>query len=244
MFPGGSEINIETLAKMDLYEQKSSSIPQKIVIHLIEILLLFLAYWILFRSGGNWVEKNFGISNASDFPERRALIFTFNLVIFLRFAYMMVFMLKRKIPWEESISVPLAFALYFIGFPLFALPISIPLDGLDYFAVALFIVGCILNSGGEILRDQWKKKPENKGKIYTQGFFRYSRHINYFGDILWVVAYALLTKNSWSGTIPAFLFCFFAFYNAPKLDNYLQKKYGVDYDEYAKKTKMLIPFIY
>jgi protein-S-isoprenylcysteine O-methyltransferase Ste14 len=157
---------------------------------------------------------------------------------------MMIFILKRKIPWEESVSVPLAFALYFIGFPLFALPISIPIDVIDYFAILLFIIGCILNSGGEILRNKWKKEPANKGKIYTQGFFKYSRHINYFGDILWVIAYALITKNVWSITIPLFLFSFFAFYNAPKLDKYLKEKYGNEYDDYAKKTKMLIPFIY
>lgn len=229
---------------MDLYGQKSKSIPQKIIIHIIEIFLLWLSWWILFRNGGAWVENHLSIHNAAGNTDRRIIIFAFNLIIFFRLAYMMIFILKRKIPWEESISVPLAFALYFIGFPLFVLPVSKPIDGLDYFAIAIFVVGCVLNSGGEILRDKWKKHPGNKGKIYTGGFFRYSRHINYFGDILWVTAYAMMTKNVWSATIPVFLFSFFAFYNAPKLDKYLKEKYGSEYDEYAKKTKMLIPFIY
>ncbi len=229
---------------MDLYGQKSKSIPQKIVIHLIEILILWLSYWILFQSGGTWAENYLSIHNASGNIDRRIVIFVFNIIIFLRLAYMMVFLLKRKIPWEESVSVPFAFALYFIGYPLFVLPISKPIDGLDYFGVGLFLIGCIINSVGEISRAKWKKNPENKGKIYTQGFFKYSRHINYFGDILWVVAYALITKNIWSALIPIFLFSFFAFYNAPKLDKYLKGKYGEDYDAYAKKTKMLIPFLY
>ncbi len=229
---------------MDLYGQKSRSIPQKIIIHSIEVLLLWVSYWILFQSGGYWIEKHLSISNASGAIDRRLIIFLFNIVIFLRLAYMMIFILNRKIPWEESISVPLAFALYFVGFPLFVLSVSKPIDGLDYFALAIFIIGCVLNSGGEILRDRWKKNPENKGKIYTKGFFKYSRHINYFGDVLWVIAYALITKNVWSITIPIILFSFFAFYNAPKLDKYLKEKYGNEYDDYAKKTKMLIPFIY
>jgi protein-S-isoprenylcysteine O-methyltransferase Ste14 len=229
---------------MDLYGQKSKSIPQKIIIHLIEIILLWLSYWILFQNGGIWVENHLGITNSNGNIDRRVIIFLFNITIFVRLAYMMIFMLKRKIPWEESISVPMAFALYFIGFPLFVLPISEPIDGLDYFALAIFVVGCILNSGGEILRNQWKKNPENIGKIYTEGFFKYSRHINYFGDLLWVIAYAMITRNVWSITIPVFLFSFFAFYNAPKLDKYLKERYGKEYDEYAKKTKMLIPFIY
>lgn len=229
---------------MDLYGQKSRSIPQKTVIHLIEILLLWLSYWILFQHGGDWCERNLHIHNASGSGDRRMIIFVFNIVIFLRLAYMMIFLLKRKIPWEESVSVPFAFALYFIGYPLFVLPVAQPIDGFDYFAIALFIVGCVLNSGGEILRDQWKMNPENKGKIYTGGFFKYSRHINYFGDLLWVTAYAIVTKNWYAAAIPIFLFCFFAFYNAPKLDEYLKEKYGEDYDEYARKTKMLIPLVY
>lgn len=229
---------------MDLYGQESKSIPQKIVIHFIEILLLWLSYWILFQDGGAQVQNHLNIHNAVGHVDRRRIIFIFNIIIFFRLAYMMVFLLKRKIPWEESISVPFAFALYFIGFPLFVLPVSRPIDGLDFFAIALFISGCVLNSGGEILRARWKKIPENKGKIYIEGFFKYSRHINYFGDLLWVVAYALITKNVWSVSIPVFLFSFFSFYNAPKLDKYLKEKYGKGYDDYAQKTKMLIPFIY
>lgn len=229
---------------MDFYGQKSKSIPQKIVIHFFEIILLYLSYWILFENGGSWVENILSINNAAGQSDRRMIIFVFNVIIFLRLAYMMIFMLKRTIPWEESVSVPLAFALYFIGFPLFVMPISISIDSLDYFAIAIFVIGCVLNSGSEILRAKWKKRPENKGKIYTRGFFKYSRHINYFGDMLWVIAYALITRNAWSVTIPIFLFSFFAFYNAPKLDQYLKERYGKDYDEYAKKVKMLIPFIY
>jgi protein-S-isoprenylcysteine O-methyltransferase Ste14 len=229
---------------MDLYGQKGKSIPQKAVIHFIEVLLLWLSYWILFKSGGAWVKDHLDIGNAAFNINRRIIIFTFNIIIFLRLTYMMIFLLKRKIPWEESVSIPLAFALYFIGFPLLVLPISRPIDGLDYFALTIFIIGCVLNSAGEILRNNWKNKPENKGNIYTEGLFKYSRHINYFGDLLWVTAYALITKNIWSVTIPVFLFSFFSFYNAPKLDKYLKEKYGKEYDDYSKKTKMLIPFIF
>jgi protein-S-isoprenylcysteine O-methyltransferase Ste14 len=229
---------------MDLYGQQSKSIPQKIIIHLIEILFLWLSFWILFQNGGNWVKNSLHIRNAVAGTDRRKIIFIFNLVIFIRLAYMMFFLLKRKIPWEESISVPFAFALYFIGYPLLVLPVSKPIDSVDFFAIALFVTGCILNSGGEILRKKWKENAENKGKIYTEGFFKYSRHINYFGDILWVAAYAIITGNWFASIIPVFLFCFFAFYNAPKLDRYLKDKYGKEYEDYAKKTKMLIPFIY
>lgn len=232
------------LYKMDLYGQNSKSIPQKIIIHIIEIIFLWLSYWILFQSGGRWLESNLHIHDAIGATSRREIIFIFNIIIFLRLAYMMFFLLKRKIPWEESVSVPFAFALYFIGYPLFVLPVTHSIDGIDFLGVGLFAAGCVLNSGSEILREQWKRHPENNGKIYSGGFFRYARHINYFGDILWVSAYAIITRNWYSIVIPVFLFCFFAFYNAPKLDNHLKSKYGKDYDDYARKTKMLIPFVY
>ena len=229
---------------MDLYGTNSKSIQQKITVHVIEIFLLWLSFWILFQKGCDWFANLFSVHNGNAFPARRVIIFIFNIITFLRLGYMMFFLLKRKIPWEESISVPFAFSLYYIGFSLFVLPTTKPVDGVDISAILLFVAGCVLNSRGEILRTRWKKNPANKGKIYTEGFFHYARHINYFGDILWVSAYAVLTRNYYALTIPVFLFCFFAFYNAPKLDKYLREKYRAQYSEYARKTKMLIPFIY
>jgi len=229
---------------MELYGQQDKSIPQKILIHLVEIILIWISYWIMFQKGGDWFEKHLHINNADGADFRRTIILAFSIIIFLRMAYSTFFLVKRKISWEESLSIPFAFALYYIGFSLFVLPESQPLGLLDFFAIFIFIIGCVLNTGGEILRDIWKKKPDNKGKIYTGGFFRYSRHINYFGDLLWVIAFAMITRNWFAVSIPILLFFFFAFYNAPKLDEYLQGKYGKEYDNYAAKTKMLIPYIF
>lgn len=229
---------------MKLYGQQSKSIPQKIIIHVLEILILWLSFWILFQHGGTWIENTLHIPNSTEFTNRRIIIFTFSMITFFRFAFMMAVLLKRAIPWEESFSVPFAFALYFVGFALFTLPTSKAIDLVDIFGIIVFVVGSALNTGGEILRNQWKKNPDNKGKIYTEGLFKYSRHINYFGDILWVTAYAIITRNWYAVSIPVFLFCLFAFYNAPTLDKYLKEKYGKGYDDYASKTKMLIPFIY
>jgi protein-S-isoprenylcysteine O-methyltransferase Ste14 len=229
---------------MELYGQKSKSIPQKIVIHIIEIFFLWLSYWILFSHGGDVVQDVIGIHIADGDSARRIIIFTFNVVIFLRIAFSMFYLLKRKIPWAESIDVPFAFALYYVGFSLFVLPIPAPIGLLDFIAILIFIIGCTINTIGELLRDQWKKYPENKGKLYTKGLFKYSMHINYFGDLLWVIAYALITKNIYSITIPVFLFCFFVFYNIPKLDKYLFEKYGNQFIQYSKNTKRFIPFVY
>jgi protein-S-isoprenylcysteine O-methyltransferase Ste14 len=229
---------------MELYGEKSKSIPQKMLIHVLEIFFLFLSYWIVFGSGADFLHNTFGIHDAGDAAGRRLIIFVFNIVIFMRLAFTMLYLLQRKIPWEESISIPVAFALYYVGYSIFVLPVNNSIDWLDYVAIVIFIIGCMLNTGGELLRHIWKRDPANKGKIYTGGFFAYSMHINYFGDLLWVTGYALVTRNWYSVVIPGFLLSFFVWYNIPKLDRYLHEKYGKDFEQYAKRTKKLVPFIY
>ncbi|MCD6332971.1 MAG: DUF1295 domain-containing protein [Bacteroidales bacterium] len=229
---------------MDLYGQKSRSIPQKIVIILLELILLWLSYWILFQKGGAIILGWLGIHSIHALAARKTVVFIFSLVVFIRIGFAMFYLLKRKIPWEESFSIPMAFALYYVGFSLLVLQTDHRLDLLDLFGIALFLFGSFLNSYSEIQRHQWKTLTENKGKLFTGGLFRYSMHINYFGDVCWVTAYAILTRNWYSAIIPVFLLCFFIFFNIPKLDQYLGMKYGKSFFEFKKKTKKLIPFIY
>jgi len=229
---------------MELYGKKSASIPQKVIIILLEVVLLYLAYQILFGSVGavifGWFKWPAPVGNY----QRSMVNFVFSIIIFLRMTYMMLFLMKRYMPYEEAISVPLAFSLYYIGYALLTCNTNKPLDGVDYIGITIFAIGCFFNSFSEIQRNHWKQIPEHKGKIYTERLFSLSMHINYFGDLLWVIGYAIISRNVWSAAIPVFLFCFFAFYNIPKLDAYLKEHYGKQFDEYAAKTKKFIPFIY
>ncbi len=228
---------------MDMYGEKSRSLPQKAVIIGFEVVFIILSYWLLFQGGGDWAQQHLGITNAVHGGPRRTVLLLFSIIAFLRLGFMMLFLLKRKIPWVESLDIPFAFALYYLGFPLLALSTDLPLDGIDVLGIVLFLLGSGINTTAEVLRDRWKKDPANKGKIYTGGLFAYARHINYFGDLLWVSGYAVLTWNWYAALIPVFLFCFFAFYNIPKLEAYLRGRYP-GFTEYAKRTKRFIPFIY
>ena len=227
---------------MELYERKDSSYPQKAVLITLEIIILGISYWILFLNGYNRVFPSSTQVTGNNL--RHIFIFIFNIVVFLRILFTIFFLLKRRIPWEETFSIPLAFALYYIGFALFGFKSLSPIGATGYIAIGLFIIGSFLNTGSEITREKWKKRPENKGHLYTTGLFRYSMHINYFGDLVWVSAYAMITANWYAVSIPVFLFCFFAFYNIPKLDAYLTSKYGKEFDQYRAKTKKFIPFLY
>ena len=229
---------------MDLYGKKSKSIPQKITIVVIEMLLLWWSYRTLFMDKGATLLSMIGIDQSAGNFQVRAVIFTFSVIVFVRMTFMITYLLKRKIPWEESMSVPFAFALYFVGFALLAYGRASALDWIDFSAIFLFIFGSFLNTASELQRHFWKKRPENKGKLFTRGLFGYAMHINYFGDLMWVTAYAIITRNHYASIIPIFLFCLFVFFNIPKLDAYLSEKYAAEFDQYRRKTKRFIPFIY
>ncbi len=108
----------------------------------------------------------------------------------------------------------------------------------------LFPLDSFLNTFSELQRHLFKKRPENKRKLYNQGLFSLSIHVNYFGDLLWVAGYALVTHNPYALAIPAFLFCFFQFFNIPKLDAHLRDHYGEQFLDYEQRTKRFVPFLF
>jgi protein-S-isoprenylcysteine O-methyltransferase Ste14 len=207
---------------MELYGSTERSIPQKAVIIALELIFLWIAYQILFNSATVPIigSRLSGLSDPN--RARRELLFAFSIVVFLRLTFMMLY----------------------VGYPLFAADTSRPLDSIDALGVVVFVVGSFTNTYSELRRHFWKKKDSNRGRLYTGGPFSLSMHVNYFGDVLWVSAYAIVTRNIFSLSIPIFLLCFFVFYNIPKLDAYLAQKYGDEFATYAGRTKKLIPFIY
>jgi len=215
---------------VNLYENRNSSAAQKWFIFVAELVFLILSWLALFwRGGGD--------------GGRRALLFVFNLVTFARFLVTLGVTLKRQVGWEEAISVGVAFGLYYLGFALLGRGSGAPLSFIDLVAILIFLGGGSLNTFSELARKGWKSRSENAGKLYVHGAFSLCRHPNYLGDLLWVGAYALVTRNPWSSLVPAFLFVFFYFYNAPLLDKHLAAKYGDEYAAWAARVKSIIPFV-
>ena len=56
--------------------------------------------------------------------------------------------------------------------------------GRDIAGVIFFAVGFILESVSDVQKYIFRSKPENKGKVCDVGFFTWSRHPNYFGEII------------------------------------------------------------
>ena len=93
-------------------------------------------------------------------------------------------------------------------------------------------------------RKNWKTLPENQGQCYTGGLFKYSMHINYFGDSVSFTGWAVLTANGWALAMPALMTAMFIFVHIPGLDAYLAERYGASFEAYARRTKKFIPFVY
>ena len=56
--------------------------------------------------------------------------------------------------------------------------------GRDIAGIILFALGFTLETVSDIQKYQFRSRPENKGKVCDVGFFTWTRHPNYFGEIL------------------------------------------------------------
>jgi hypothetical protein len=105
---------------MDMYGESGNSIPQKLVISVLELVFIILSWILLFRPGLlaflPWL-----VPAPTAGAPRYMLIFAFNVLVFLRLKLTMFVLLKRHIPWAEALNIPFAFALYYLGF---ALPVQ------------------------------------------------------------------------------------------------------------------------
>jgi steroid 5-alpha reductase family enzyme len=133
-----------------------------------------------------------------------------------------------------------------------ALPIMIvnfsyreDLTAIDFLGVGLWCIGFIFEAVGDYQLRQFKKRPENKGKIITTNLWRYTRHPNYFGEVvLWwgVFLLALSVKNGWMAIVSPLLISFLILYVSGI--TMLEKKYAgnPDFEAYAKRTNAFFPW--
>ncbi len=63
-----------------------------------------------------------------------------------------------------------------------ALTDSNSLHWMDYLGILVFMIGFIFEAGGDFQLARFKNNPDNKGKVLNTGFWKYTRHPNYFGD--------------------------------------------------------------
>ena len=64
---------------------------------------------------------------------------------------------------------------------------------IDFIGVFIWVTGITFEAGGDLQLTKFKGNPKNKGRVLNTGFWKYTRHPNYFGDSAVWWAYALFS---------------------------------------------------
>lgn len=119
-----------------------------------------------------------------------------------------------------------------------------PWTVLDALGLGVWCAGLFFEALGDFQLAQFKKDPDNRGRIIQHGLWRYSRHPNYFGEVtLWWGVYllALSTPGSWWTVIGPLTITFLIL----KVSGIplLEKKYANNaaFQEYARRTSAFFP---
>lgn len=118
------------------------------------------------------------------------------------------------------------------------------LGAVDYAVIIVYLLGTIIHFGSDYQKVRFKAKSESHGKVLDTGFWRFSRHPNYFGDFLIYISFALIGGNIWSWVAPLLNLLQYLFDAIPKNEQWALQRYGKSWEEYVRHTKKFIPFIY
>ena len=136
---------------------------------------------------------------------------------------------------------------WFVGLPLqFAAVIAsrAPLGWLDACGVALWLIGFVFEAGGDRQLARFQADPANRGRVLDQGFWRYTRHPNYFGDccVWWGLYVIAAAGGAWATILsPVVMTALLLKVSGVAL---LEKSIGErrpEYAEYARRTNAFFP---
>ena len=121
---------------------------------------------------------------------------------------------------------------------------GIELTMLTYIGIVIFIVGFALEIISDNQKTNFRKIEGNKDKFITTGLWKYSRHPNYLGELLFWFGICLIGINSDAAPIliilcPIPMMMLFVFVSCPLMDERSLKNRS-DYQEYMKKTSQLL----
>ncbi|MEZ5000725.1 MAG: DUF1295 domain-containing protein [Bacteroidales bacterium] len=106
---------------------------------------------------------------------------------------------EKRYWWVSFFQVFLlqAVLLWLVSAPLYAVNSREVNPGVfDYAGLAIWLIGFIFESGGDYQLSRFRANPDNRGKILDSGFWKYTRHPNYFGDAAVWWGFALLSIGS------------------------------------------------
>jgi len=209
---------------------------KKSIIICILALALFVSIWLLFF--------NTEVLKMDGNLYRKIILIMCSVIYLVRTVITLFVFLKRRISWLETLPISILMSFVLFGFIYIGGVQTQPINIMDLLGIVLYLIGSYINTSSELDRHRWKYMPENKGHLFTQGLFKYVRHINYFGDIMLFMGFALITQDIRALYIPLFMTLNFIFILIPAKEAYLKDKYRIEFVQYSKRSKKLIPLIY
>lgn len=228
---------------MIFLDEHSTSISAKISMS-IGVLAGTLFATALTTGYSEWFTAAFNFEKAEGNIHRQIVMLFCCLIYFLRFTIGLFAFMQRKISWTEGGTVTILFFMMFYYFCISAGSHPESIGIIDIFGVFLFLFGSYINVVADYQRFAWKRKAENQGRLYTSGLFKYSMHINYFGDAIAYLGLALIAHNVGCLSISIGMVVYFISFEIPRLDAHLSKKYKDEFADYSRSAKRFIPFIY
>jgi steroid 5-alpha reductase family enzyme len=227
-----------------VYRDKSPSPETKAILGFVHFGIILLVLFLLFGSGICRIDTALGrkIHMASDL--RRGVLAGAALLYFIRTLFTIFVFVRRRMPWSEVTMIAIWILIFDVLIAYFGGRNDERFGASGFIGSVLVVFGSFLNTGSEWQRHLWKRRLVNRGHLLTQGFFQYSRHINYFGDVILFVGWTAISGQTMLLAIPSLMLLGFIFFNLPSQDRYLAERYGEEYHSYAKRTAKLIPYLY
>lgn len=115
---------------------------------------------------------------------------------------------------------------------------------LDYAAIIVWCIGFLFEAGGDYQLVKFKRNPENKGKVLDTGFWKYTRHPNYFGDAaVWTSfgLFCIASGSYWPLIGVVIMILLLLKVSGVALLEESLKETKPQYKEYMEKTSSFIP---
>jgi protein-S-isoprenylcysteine O-methyltransferase Ste14 len=231
-------------SKRDMYAASERSLAQRIVLTIAMASCTGLAWWLLEGSGIELLGSRFGWAWSVGDDTRRLCLAVALSIYWVRLIFTQFMFLKRAVSWRETWLIAVWVLCIYLLLAIEGGTNRAPVGRANALGIVLFVLGSWTNSYSEYERHIWKQHPENRGRLYTLGLFRFSRHPNYLGDVISFSGLCMISGRWPTFVIPLIMLAGFVFANIPMLDSHLRDHYGAAFDQYAARTRKLIPFIY
>ena len=116
---------------------------------------------------------------------------------------------------------------------------------LDYIGIIVWSIGFAFEAGGDFQLARFKRNVKNKGKVLNTGFWKYTRHPNYFGDsaVWWAYAiFSIAAGNYWHSIGAIIMTLLIIRVSGVRLLEKTLKETKPHYRAYIQKTNAFFPW--